>query len=154
MRPARSPLARALREARQSAGLTQEEFGQQLGLNGRAIYRWERDENAPTDLNLRRALQVIASLDEGAGSKLTVVIANQAALSPADVPATSPIPATPAPQMRAVIEHGVFSMADELDVAPRRVRGALSRWLRRVCEANLALEVVQREIDAWNGDAQ
>jgi transcriptional regulator with XRE-family HTH domain len=155
MRPARSLLAQALREARQTVGLTQDELGRQLGLNSRAIYRWERDENAPTDLNLRRVVQVIAALHEAAASKLSAVIANQAAPSAADAPPTSPLPAASTAQSRAlIIERGVFSMADELDVAPRRVRGALSRWLRRVREANLALDVVQHEIDTWNGDAQ
>jgi transcriptional regulator with XRE-family HTH domain len=154
MRPARSLLAQALREARQTVGLTQEELGRQLGLNGRAIYRWERDETAPSDLNLRRVVQVIAALHEAAGSKLSAAIANQAAPSASDAPPTSPLPAVSTAQSRALIERGVFNMADELDVAPRRVRSALSHWLRRVREANLALDVVQHEIDTWNGDAQ
>lgn len=154
MPPVRSPLAQALREARLTAGLTQEELGRHLGLNGRAIYRWERDEYTPTSANTRRVLQVLASLHEPAAAKLHAVIASRAAPAPVDAPpAASPAP-PPAVVPRALVEHGVFSMADELDLPARRVRGALSRWLRRVRDANLALDLVQRELDAWINSTQ
>jgi DNA-binding XRE family transcriptional regulator len=154
MSPPRSPLALALREARETTGLTQERLGQHIGVKGRAIYRWERDESRPNHENQRRVLEAIAALHPQAAAKLSAVIANQAALSPADTPPAPGPAAAPLVQPRALVEHSVFTMADELDLPTRRVRGALSRWLRRVREANLALDVVQQEIDSWIGDAQ
>jgi hypothetical protein len=63
--------------------------------------------------------------------------------------APAPLPPTAAPQVvpRALLEHRVFSMADELDVPARRVRSALARWLRRLGEANFSCDAVQRELD-------
>jgi transcriptional regulator with XRE-family HTH domain len=145
MRPARSVLAQALREARQTTGLTQRELGQQLGLKGRAIYRWERDDDIPSDANLRRVVQIIASLHEAAATKLSLAMATQAP-APSAAPTTTP-PLAVAP--RALVEHGLFSMADELDLPARRVRGALARWLRRVREAGVELDVVRRELETW-----
>jgi transcriptional regulator with XRE-family HTH domain len=153
MSTARSALADALREARQSIGLTQEELGRHIGVKGRAVYRWERDDAQPNRANQRRVVEVIASLHEAAAAKLSAVIADQVKHAPV---ATAPPPrtATPPAALRALVEHSVFSVADELDLPPRRVRAALAGWLRRVHAAGLALDVVQREIDAWIGDAQ
>jgi transcriptional regulator with XRE-family HTH domain len=152
--PARSPLAQALREARQTTGLTQEQLGKHLGLKGRAIYRWERDESRPNRANQQRVLALITSLHQPAAAKLSAAMADHASISPIVAPsAPAPLAAASAAP-RSVVEHSVFSMADELDLPARRVRGALSRWLRRVREAELTLDVAQRELDSWIADAQ
>jgi hypothetical protein len=63
-------------------------------LKGRAVYRWERDESAPSKRN-RAAL------------------------------------------------------ADELDLPPRRARGALKRLVVRLSAANPTLDAVRKGLEEW-----
>jgi transcriptional regulator with XRE-family HTH domain len=150
----RSPLAEALREARRQANLTQHELGKKIGLKGRAIYRWERDETGPSRLNQRMVLNAIGAIHPDAAAKLSAVFAAHGKRSRRAPAAASQLPPTAAQHVvpRALLEHSVFSMADELDIPPRRVRSALARWLRRVGEASFSFDVVQRELDGWIGD--
>jgi hypothetical protein len=48
-----------------------------------------------------------------------------------------------------VLERAVFVLADELDLPPRRARGALKRLVARLREANLNVETVQSLLDEW-----
>jgi DNA-binding XRE family transcriptional regulator len=148
----RSPLAGAIRTARQAAGLTQDALGQRIRLKGRAIYRWERDDCRPNRFSRRQLLQAIAMENKDAAAKLEAVFARlgkRGVLSqvPAALPASAPVPQPVVP--RAVVELGVFTMADELDLPARRVRGSLVRLVRRMREAGLPMEVVQRELEGW-----
>jgi DNA-binding XRE family transcriptional regulator len=156
MTPARAALAAALREARHQVALTQEEFGKKIGLKDRAVYRWERGESKPSPLNRRMLLNLLGPMNQQAAAKLKEAFATfdkssavEAPPSPAPVPATLPVTVP-----RALLEQGVFAMADELDLPPRRVRGALARWLRRIGDANPAFDAIRGELDAWIGAAQ
>jgi transcriptional regulator with XRE-family HTH domain len=151
----RPPLAEAIREARLQANLTQNELAKKIGLKGRAVYRWERGPLGPSRLNQRLMLNVIGALHAAAAAKLGAVFAARGKRSRGAPAAPLPLPPTAAAPVvtRALLEHTVFSMADELDVPPRRVRNALARWLRQVGEASFSLDTVQRELDAWIGDS-
>lgn len=156
MTPARAALAAALREARHQVDLTQEEFGKKIGLKDRAVYRWERGESKPSPLNRRMLLNLIGPMNQQAAAKLKEAFAafdksSAVEAPPLPAPAAAVVPVT---VPRALLEQSVFAMADELDLAPRRVRGALSRWLRRVGEANPAFDAIRSELDEWIGDAQ
>jgi transcriptional regulator with XRE-family HTH domain len=142
----RTPLAQAIRTARRSAGLTQEQLGRRLGLQGRAIHRWECDETAPRRGHRRKLLEVLGGVDPGLLGQLT------SALAPAQGNASSVAPAAPAPAASVspttALELCLFRMADELDLPPRKVRTPLSRLLKRVRAANLTLEALQQHLDA------
>lgn len=47
------------------------------------------------------------------------------------------------------LEILVFRMADELDLPPRRVRGACARLLRSLRAANLTVERAEKELEEW-----
>jgi hypothetical protein len=47
------------------------------------------------------------------------------------------------------LELLLFRMADELDLAPRRIRGAFARLLRSMRAANLSLERAEKELEEW-----
>jgi transcriptional regulator with XRE-family HTH domain len=169
--PTRLKLGDSIREARRAVGLTQESLGQRLGLKGRAIYRWERNETAPTGrhrpalireihlLNAQAGLKLQTALTTLTGKSYTVVsdpvIEGLAKQSPElGGPA---ILVTGSPQQREVIdpkqgisgqlELAILKMADELDVSPRQVRRALSRFLERLPGANITLESIRVEVE-------
>ncbi len=168
--PNRLQLGASIVEARRAAGLAQETLGQRLGLQGRAIVRWERNETAPNDRHRRALIREIHLLNPQAGLALQAAVsaktgkAYTVASEPVDAePSISPAQndnsksqspfLVPAPKTTEtaqtvldVLEFGVLKMADELDVAPRRVRRALSRLLERLREANVTLEPLQREL--------
>lgn len=156
MNRARAALALALREARKQVNLTQPELGKKIGLKGRAIYRWERGDSKPSALNRRMLLNAIGPVNQAAAAKLSEAFDVFDKSSTGEAPPSAP----PAPAVvsvavpRALLEQGVFAMADELDLPPRRVRGALSRWLRRVGEVNPAFDAARRELDEWISAAQ
>lgn len=147
----RSPLAEALRAARRATGLTQGELGQRIGLDGQAVYRWERDENMPTPLHQRRVWEVIGSLHVEAAVALEAVMVQETKQALLTAVPTSESPRIPSDLAGGLVEQGLFSMADELDISPRRLRSALQRWLGQLREKNLTLEVVQREIARRSG---
>ena len=62
--------------------------------------------------------------------------------------------ASPAVDEAAVVQHAVFNMADELDLAPRRVRGSLKRLVKRLRGANLSIEVMERRLEEWVAEAE
>ena len=151
--------------------MTQESLGKRLGLKGRAIYRWERNETAPTGRHRPALIREIHLLSAEAGLKLQTALTTLTGESytfvsdPANEgsPKQSPelgVPATPvtaSPQQREVIEPkqatrnqlklAMLKMADELDVSPRQVRRALSRFLERLPGANLTLESIRIEVE-------
>jgi transcriptional regulator with XRE-family HTH domain len=171
--PSRLQLGASIVEARRATGLTQEILGQRLGLQGRAIYRWERNETAPNDRHRRTLIREIYLLNPQAGLALqaaftvktgkayTVVSEplvaepsmksarndNSKSMGPYLVPAPEIRKATePTQLVLDILEFAVFKMADELDASPRRVRRALARLLERLREANVTLETIQLEL--------
>lgn len=143
----RSKLASAILQARRAAGLTQSELGRRLGLKGRAVYRWERDDSAPTKRN-RAALVTAFTATKpeiGAWFKDAMMSATEGPKEPVAAAPTSP----PAPSGPELLAKAVFVFADEVDLPPRRARGALKRLVARLRDANLSLESVQSLLDEW-----
>jgi DNA-binding XRE family transcriptional regulator len=173
--PARLRLGRSIREARRSTGLTQGRLAQCLGLKGRAIYRWERNETAPSGRHREALIREIHRLNPEAGLKLQAALTNLTGKSYAVVPgsaqgsqdapprsvepAFSPsVPCTPQPSppcMTSVVspsavdmlELAILRMADELDLAPRRVRRALARLTERLRSVNLSIDSIRPELE-------
>ena len=150
----RTKLGSLIREARLAAGLTQEHLGRRLGLKGRAIYRWERNESAPTGRHRRTLVQEIQAVNPQAAAKLKAALTpvRNAAGSNADATVPSQAALPPPPRTPAeVIELAALKLADELDVTARRLRRPLARFIERVRIANIAIETAQGELERLIG---
>jgi transcriptional regulator with XRE-family HTH domain len=145
-----SPLAQAIRKARRSCGLTQAQLAARLELKARSVLRWENDRGAPTRRHQRALLQIIAEVNKPAADKLSENLVNHGKPPP---PPAAPAPSAPAVDPRAYLEHAVFTMADELDMPPRRVRGSLVRFLRSVGATSLTLQSTREYLELWNANA-
>ena len=151
----RSPLAHAIRDARLSLRLTQDQLGMRLGLKGRAVYRWERGASAPTKRHLRALVTAVQALDVNVAAKLQAELAsyvNKAGGIVAPVPVPPP-PAPAKPTDRVALELAIFAMADELDLAPRRLRASLLRLFVRLAEGGFSLDAARAQVDAWSASA-
>jgi len=137
-----SKLAQSIRWARRSAGLTQVQLGKRLGLEGRAVYRWERDQAVPSKRNRAALVTALRAVNVEVATWLERAMATDGN-QPAAAPAPPPVDEV------AVVEHAVFTMADELDLPPRRVRHALRRLVRRLRENQVTLEVTEKRLDEW-----
>jgi transcriptional regulator with XRE-family HTH domain len=143
-------LGRSIREARRAAGLTQEHLGRRLGLKGRAIYRWERDESAPTRRHRRALIEEIRAVNASAAAELLAALTAELSkrgkgTSPAPALPAAPPPAA-APDVHETFEVAVLRMADELDLPARRVRRPLARLFARLRAGDVSLEVAEKEL--------
>lgn len=149
----RSTLAQAIRAARRASGLTQHQLGLRLGLKGRAIYRWERDDSAPRRARQAALVTIIHGVNPPAAAALAAVFARhskQGRAAAATAAAASAPPAAPPPvDTKQVFALALFALADELDVPARRVRTALAQSLRRWREANITAEMAEHYLQAW-----
>jgi transcriptional regulator with XRE-family HTH domain len=136
-----SHVAQSIRWARRSAGLTQEQLGRRVGLKGRAVFRWERDQAVPSKKNRAALVTALRAVNPEIAARLEQVI-----VPGANQPATPPPPPV---DEGAVIEHAVFTMADELDLPPRRVRHALRRLVKRLRADKLTLDATEKRLDEW-----
>jgi DNA-binding XRE family transcriptional regulator len=128
----------AIRSARTAAGLTQEELGQRIGLNGRAIYRWERSEFSPTRRNRSALVTAITLVNAEAGKGLRAAFS-----APADA-APRTVVAPPAPTSHEVaLQLGLLAFAHDLDLPPRRVRSALLRFCKRLENTGLTMDAAR-----------
>jgi transcriptional regulator with XRE-family HTH domain len=141
---ARSKLANAILQSRRAAGLTQEQLGRRVGLKGRAVYRWERDESVPTKRNRVALVTALTAVKPEIGAWFA-----QQLETASDAPGQA-APATPAePNGQEALERAVFALADELDLPPRRARGALKRLFGRLREARLTLDAAESLVEEW-----
>jgi transcriptional regulator with XRE-family HTH domain len=148
----KSALGPAIREARRAAGLTQEQLGRRLGLEGRAIYRWERSESAPTKRHRSALVTAIQAVNQGAAAKLATAMMNAGVTN---VPAIAQPPSPTPVENTTALELAVFAMADELDLPPRRIRGSLVRLCQRLRTANYAsVEGAQSRLELWIANTQ
>jgi DNA-binding XRE family transcriptional regulator len=143
----RSTIAQAIFDARRASGLTQAQLGHRLGKTGQAVFRWEWDKVQPSLRTRRELVAVIQALQPVAAARLSVAFGFQ------DAPVALPPAAAPL-QGFAALEAAVFKMSDELDLPPRRVRGALTRLARRLREASLPLEETHRLLEQWVAAAE
>src|SRR5262249_35147987 len=135
----RSPLAQAIRNGRLAMQLTQKELGLRLGLRGRAIYRWERDDSVPRKVQRERLVRPVELFDVDAAAKLKAAFESHAARVKGIVMSAAPPPPPARPTNPVALEFAIFAMADELDLAPRRVRASVTKLLARVEEAGYSL---------------
>lgn len=145
----RSTLAQQIRNARNAAGLTQAQLGKRLGLKGRAVYRWERDDSSPTQRHRRELVQVIRAVNPRAGIVLEEAIVSARKNIDKGTPAASDCVsavAPPALDPHAALESAVYQAADELEVPARQLRGALARLFARLRQANLTLESIEQSL--------
>jgi transcriptional regulator with XRE-family HTH domain len=138
----------ALFKARHAAHLTQEQLGRRLGLKGSAIYRWECGHSEPAPRHRRALVLALRTADPGMAAQL------DAALELHD--GGNAAPALTLAEARAALagsggslEILVFRMANELDLPPRRVRGACARLLRSLRAAHLTVERAEKELEEW-----
>jgi transcriptional regulator with XRE-family HTH domain len=151
----RSPLARAIRDARLSLRLTQDQLGMRLGLKGRAVYRWERGVSAPTKRHRRALVTAVQAIDANLAAKLQAELTSYVNNAKGVVvPPPPPAPAPAQPTGPVALELAIFAMADELDLTPRRLRASLSRLLVRLGEAGFSLEAARQQVDAWIASTQ
>jgi transcriptional regulator with XRE-family HTH domain len=144
---ARSKVAIAIVQARRAAGLTQDQLGQRVGLTGRAVHRWERDEAAPSKRHRAALVNAFNAARPDLGTWFSQSVASATA-PPKE--ATAPIAATPStPSGPEAFERAVFTFADELDLPPRRARGALKRLVARLREVNVSLDTTEKLLEEW-----
>jgi len=148
----RSTLAEAIRTARLASGLTLEQLGRRLGLKGRAVvYRWERDASAPRRRHRSELVAAINAVNRAAAATLASVFASEAKGqrgADLELGAVALVPAPPPlPDPKLTLELAVFAMADALDVPARRLRGGLVGLIKRVREASITLDAVQRHLE-------
>ena len=124
----------ALLALRESLGLAQEAFGSRIGVSRRTLTRWEAHGELPpvaqrkhiatafpeAPAELRAAL--VASLD--LGGDFEAMVAGPGSLEPAP----------------DALDSALLAMAEQLDMGPGRLRGALLGFLRRVQESGLPIE--------------
>jgi transcriptional regulator with XRE-family HTH domain len=142
-------MTKAIRSARRTAGLTQEQLGGRLGLKGRAIYRWERGDSTPSQRHRRALVTAIGAVNAKAAAALAAALAVEGKESSASAAEAQLAPAPALIDGKVALELAVFSMADELDLAPRRIRGSLLRLLKRLREANITFEAAQAQLEEW-----
>jgi transcriptional regulator with XRE-family HTH domain len=143
-------LGHAIREARLTARLTQEQLGRRLGLKGRAVYRWENNDSAPTRRHERELVLALQAISPGAAASLQAAFAAaRPEVKPPSVATPTPEPAAPSISPGESFALAFFRMADELDLAPRRLRRPLARVLERMHGAGFTLETAQRMLAGW-----
>jgi transcriptional regulator with XRE-family HTH domain len=149
-----STLAQSIRRARLAAGLTQNQLGMRMGLKGRAVSRWERDDSAPKKRYRGALVAVIRAVNTTAADELVraLAIAEGKGVMPSPA-AVAAAPVAAPPNGAAALELALFRMADELDLPPRRLRGPLLRLLERLRAGNLTLESAKEHLEHWIADA-
>lgn len=153
----RSTLAQAIRAARLASGLTQEQLGRRLGLKGRAVYRWERDDSAPRGRHRRELVTAISAVNQAAATALATVFASEAKGrrgEPQGAPTPPPAPVPPVIDPKLTLELAVFTMADDLDVPARRLRAGLIRLVTRMREASISLDLLQRHLEEQSAEVR
>lgn len=97
-------------------------------------------------------MAIISEVNSEAGAALASVFASAATeRGRLDViGASPPLAATPPPfDAEVAFELALFTLAEELDVPPGRLRSGLVRWQKRCRDANVSFEAAQRQIEGW-----
>jgi transcriptional regulator with XRE-family HTH domain len=130
-------VGRALREARLDARLTQAQLAARLGATEQAVLRWETARCLPRRKMRARLVEELGRLSPKAGEAMRSAVRS---LDPAPVqPVAAQVPAPAPPSGEVALELGLLALAEELDVSPRKLRGALRGFLGRVGQAGFSL---------------
>ena len=138
----------AIRAARRAAGLTQEDLGRRIGVKARAVSQWEIGKAKPPPRRARELVAAIEVRSPGHAATLRALLGKTVGAPAAQEPSAPPPPDPQ--QIASEVEQAIYRAADELDLPPRRVRGAIGRVLRRLAAANISLEAAKARIEAWN----
>jgi transcriptional regulator with XRE-family HTH domain len=125
----------ALVKARLRARLKQRHIAQAVGVAEKTVARWEAGYTHPSPARWTKVVAYLAPFVPDAAQQLAEL---------AGVP--SPVAPPPTVDVRA-LEDAVFRAADQLDVAPRRVREALRAIILAAQTANASLADVARALD-------
>jgi transcriptional regulator with XRE-family HTH domain len=124
-------VGKAILKARGALRLHQSELGAQAGVSFRTIARWENGYRVPTEKQLDALLRAVIPYDE----ELAETIAAAAGASLVSLGLVTPPPPPPparVPPSKESVEHAVFLAAEEIDVAPARMRMPMAKLLRRL----------------------
>jgi hypothetical protein len=83
----------------------------------------------------------LRAVNQDVAAKLAAEMAPQA-------PKPTQVAAPPPLSGAVVLELAIAAMADELDLPPRRIRGAIVRLLKRLNATSFTLESLQQQIEA------
>jgi transcriptional regulator with XRE-family HTH domain len=142
---ARLAVGQAIRQARRTVGLTQEQLGQRLGLDGQSVYRWESATATPTKRRERTLIAVFQAIHPPTAAWLLSALTSARASEGKAVGAVVVGPQVPA---SAAVELAVYGLAEDLELAPRRVRAALVPFLKRLRSANIATDEAAQVLES------
>jgi transcriptional regulator with XRE-family HTH domain len=148
-----------LREVRTGLHMTQRQLAAALGRRPMAVNRWEMGAMVP---RLEDRLRVLHALDDApradlerlaiaAGTTLRAAgFEDEPAPPPAAAPSAAPLapppPSTLSPLAQAMVDDAVREAAEDLEVAPQKLRPALSRMLDRIARAGVPIEAATRMV--------
>jgi DNA-binding XRE family transcriptional regulator len=148
--------AEALTVAREGAHLSKTQLAHALRTYPNSVYRWEKQNVVPsveTRIEILRALaraprRQIERL--AAHAQVDLASIGMGAPVPAP-PVVAQAPAPPVPPVipataQATVDDALREAAEEIDVAPKVLRPALSRMLDRLARAGLPLDAAARMV--------
>jgi transcriptional regulator with XRE-family HTH domain len=151
--PARtfSSVLRAFRAARKINGL---ELARVAGISPRSVSRWERHRVRPREVEARKLIAAIATMDYPTALELAGILELAPPKDPSPPPPAPPPPAAP-PERIAVappvpdelrldpVEAAVFRAAEALGVSATPLRPVLARFLGHVAALGITAAEAQ-----------
>ena len=131
--------SRALSAARSEARLGLAQMAAMVKVHPRTLKRWENGETRPNAAEWAMVTATLAQFAQQGANELARVAIDLARVTGAP----SPLPESPAPDMRS-LDDALFRAADRLDVAPARVRAAVRDLVAAVLKANASLDDLAR----------
>jgi transcriptional regulator with XRE-family HTH domain len=128
-----------IRKARNALRLTLDALGASVGVQGRAIMRWENGRNAPTRRNFEAVVAHFRTIRPDVATWLWGEATGEKAPEP-------PPPSIP------VLRTAILEMSDALDVSPRKAREALRRLLAKISAERFSLTALVEAVEAWSAE--
>jgi DNA-binding XRE family transcriptional regulator len=137
--------------ASSALGMTQEAFGNLLGVSRRTMIRWQQGDNGPPFQDwcklvrhvYARSPSLAAEIAAELGETL-VTLGVEAPPAPVTPPAPTPeAPARPVPPLGDLVDSIVCAAAEAIATTPQAVRPALLAAFERTASLGLALDDVR-----------
>jgi transcriptional regulator with XRE-family HTH domain len=132
-----------LAEARRFLNLEQAQLGEQIGVRGRTISRWESGLWMPMRGYHAGILEAFASVPPPLLRELTTLLVGVDPGDPASAAASAKATVADA---RATMEALVFRVAEDLDIGPRGVRTAIATVLEALDQAGLSIRAAREAL--------